>query len=61
MVRRGGFVSARPMFASDEIRAEFEAFFEQESTRKLEKGLHLVNLWLARHLGGQTGCKKETS
>jgi hypothetical protein len=46
-IHRDGFMLAGPMFASDEIQAEFEAFFEQESTRKLEKVLHLVNMWHA--------------
>jgi hypothetical protein len=55
--RHDGFVSAGPMFALDEIRAEFEAFFEQESTRKLEKVLHQVNLWHAVWVA-ERGAKK---
>jgi hypothetical protein len=56
-VRRDGFVSAGPMFASNEIRAEFEAFFERESTRKLEKVLHPVNMWHAIWVA-EWGAKK---
>jgi hypothetical protein len=56
-VCRDGFVLAGPMFALDEIRAEFEAFFEQESTRKLEKVLHPVNLWHAIWVA-EWGAKK---
>jgi hypothetical protein len=40
-------MSAGPMFALEEIRAEFEVFFERESTKKLEKVLHPVNMWHA--------------